>query len=109
MLVNAPKKSKEIKDVELFGNTIKEPLLKVTRMRAGFYQYVTKQNGVMQVSSIDIVNTFMKESGFHYYVVDQKVGTDSSNHKIQEDDGRILLVNTEGLEELIKKAEEECV
>ena len=51
----------------------------------------------------------MKESGFHYYVVDQKVGTDSSNHKIQEDDGRILLVNTEGLEELIKKAEEECV
>jgi len=109
MLVNQPKKGRKIEEVELFGKTVKEPLLKVTKMRAGFYQYATKQNGIMQVSSIDIVNTFMEESGYHYYVVDQKVGTDENNDKIQEDDDRILLVNVEGLEELIKKAEKECV
>lgn len=109
MLVDKPKTDRPVTDVELFGHTSKEPLLKVTKMRAGFYQYVTKATGVMQISSIDIVDQFMRESGWHYYVVDQKVGTDENNDKIQPDDLRIVQVDTVGLENLIKQAEEECV
>lgn len=110
MLVDAPKKGRKITNVELFGHTHPEPLIRVTKMRAGFYQYATTINAMMQVTSIDVVDLFMSERGWHYYIVDQQTGTDENNDKIQPDDIRIRVVqpNTDGLEELIAQAEIEC-
>ena len=110
MLVDAPERGRKITNVELFGHTYPEPLIRVTKMRAGFYQYATKINAMMQVTSIDVVDLFMRQQGWRYYIVDQKTGTDEYNDKIQPDDHRIRIVqpNMDGLEELIAQAEVEC-
>lgn len=47
------------------------PKIKVTKMRAGFYQWATIKHGMFDHTLLEEVEKFMKRHGWKFYIVEQ--------------------------------------
>jgi hypothetical protein len=63
----------QLKQVILYNG---EPELRVTKMRAGHYEWATKKSGKMSHSLLSEVEAYMRQYGYKYYIEDQKPKVD---------------------------------